>query len=234
MAGWGAAAAGAATLFGGYLQNQDSSTAAETAFNRSMQARSTAYQTTVQDMKSAGLNPMLAYSQGSTGTPSSAMAQVQNVIGPAASTASQAYSDITGGQAKQVQADLAREQVANTAADTDVKAAQADNVRTDTQLKTVQGTAGVAGIRQVYANTALTVKQRDLVVQQIKNAIASNPNISADTLNKLIDLKLKEFDIPEGAARANAMKGGLGDVKPYLDTGGKMLHSAGSLIRSTR
>nr|QJB20782.1 MAG: DNA pilot protein [Microvirus sp.] len=42
---------------------------------------SSAYQRGVNDMKSAGLNPMLAYSQGGASTPSGQTASVENVYG---------------------------------------------------------------------------------------------------------------------------------------------------------
>lgn len=47
----------------------------------------TAYQRATQDMVAAGLNPILAYSQGGAGTPSGASAQMQNELSGAVSSA---------------------------------------------------------------------------------------------------------------------------------------------------
>jgi len=48
----------------------------------------TQYQRAMTDMKTAGLNPILAYKQGGAGTPSGAMGQAQNVGAAAAEGAS--------------------------------------------------------------------------------------------------------------------------------------------------
>ena len=48
---------------------------------------STAYQRAMQDMKEAGLNPMLAYTQGGASSPSGASLQMQNELSGVASSA---------------------------------------------------------------------------------------------------------------------------------------------------
>lgn len=50
----------------------------------------TAYQRAVTDMRTAGLNPALAYSQGGASSPGGAMATVEDAVGPAVSSAQHA------------------------------------------------------------------------------------------------------------------------------------------------
>lgn len=52
---------------------------------------STAHQREVEDLKAAGLNPMLSAKLGGASSPSGAMAPVQNALGQATSSASQNY-----------------------------------------------------------------------------------------------------------------------------------------------
>lgn len=53
-----------------YVANDFTASEAEKAFERQKYLRDTAYQSTVEDMKKAGLNPILAYQQGGSSTPS--------------------------------------------------------------------------------------------------------------------------------------------------------------------
>lgn len=74
----------------------------------------TSWQRGVRDMKAAGINPMLAVSQGGASQPSGSMSTSQNTMGNVGSSAKEAA--------------LAVQQLSNLAADTDVKKAQAANI----------------------------------------------------------------------------------------------------------
>lgn len=61
---------------GSYYGNQMASSATGEAQNWSQYMRATAYQSAVKDLRRAGLNPMLAYTQGAAHTPSAPGQQV--------------------------------------------------------------------------------------------------------------------------------------------------------------
>lgn len=79
-------AAGASAL-GAYLQNKSQQKAAQKQMDFQERMSSTAYQRATADMKMSGINPMLAYQQGGASSPGGAQANVQDVVGPAVSSA---------------------------------------------------------------------------------------------------------------------------------------------------
>jgi hypothetical protein len=118
----------------------------ENAQDFSAQQFATRYQTTVQDMKSAGLNPMLAYSQGGGSPPSSSAASAQSV------DTGQAY----------LQSKMNSAQVANIEADTANKQAQADLIQAQISQTTASANQSNAQVSLINANV-------DKVREEIKN-----------------------------------------------------------------
>ncbi|WNK14145.1 MAG: DNA pilot protein [Microvirus sp.] len=135
---WGFAgqlASGAASLAGGMMANSASSKQAQQQMDFQRQMSNTSYQRGTKDMMDAGLNPMLAYSQGGASSPGGASAPQSDVISPAVNSARQ--SSFLNAQLENMQAQ-------NAAIN-----AQTQNTNADTASK-------LLGPAAVSANTALT------------------------------------------------------------------------------
>jgi hypothetical protein len=133
---WGAIAAAAIpaamTYLGGRERNAANAAQAQKQMDFQEEMRATQYQTTVADLKAAGLNPMLAYTQGGAGTPVGAQAQMEDVMGKTGQSAKEgalAYQQYENmkvqnfateqqGENQAAQALLAKDQAAKTRMET--------------------------------------------------------------------------------------------------------------------
>jgi hypothetical protein len=186
----GAGIGAAASLFGGQSQNE--ANARQAQMNRDFQAsqsqaqmdfqermRKSQYQTAVADLKAAGLNPMLAYSQGGAGnlagaSGQGATAQMVNPLGEAGTSAREAAMAVANFKQLQTQNQL-------------------------TQAQAVQSDAS-ANLLDQQAITE-TEKQA-LIREEAARERAKQPGYSK--FGRLTDSQISNYDASARNARANA------------------------------
>lgn len=159
------------TLLSGYLNNQAAASRQEDAQEFSAQQFASRYQTTVKDMQAAGLNPMLAYTQGGGTAPTSSAAS------------SAGYGDL--GQTV-TQSKIASAQIANVEADTQNKKTQTANIEADTRLKIqqsltseLQGMSFGASADQARAQINYLEHSARKIAEEIKNIPKTGEQIDA-------------------------------------------------------
>lgn len=184
MAWIGAVIGGVASLAGGLMANESRSDEAQSnrEFQESMS--NTSYSRAVADLKAAGINPMLVSKVGGASTPAGNVAEVQDAVTPALSSAAAAYKVAAELDQIKANSELAR---ANAAAAESQKA----KLDSETAINAVMIPKIEAETQSVTANTGfmneqtkLSQRNQEKVMAEL-DQIATQMNLTSEQVEKV-------------------------------------------------
>lgn len=178
--------------------------AQQEAFQREMS--NTSYVRAVADMKQAGLNPMLAYSQGGATTPAGATTQVQNALGAGVTSGQQAFQLALNAAQNVADIKLKEEQAG-------AAGSQEDLNRANMNLALVEA-----------ANKSAQLPGHKQFVDQVSSQIKLNNSLSAN--NSANTAKI-QYEMPESQAIGKLYSGSKGVYIKGAERGANVLRDFG-------
>lgn len=138
---WEGLGTGILSAVGGWLSQEKTDERVQKQMDFQERMSSTAYQRAMADMKLAGLNPMLAYSQGGASSPAGSAPAASDILTPAISTAQ---------QAKRIDAEVDNMKKTNRLIDE-----QTETQKTTQAQQGAAAAASLASAKQMAAETAI-------------------------------------------------------------------------------
>lgn len=166
----------------------------------------TSYQRAVADMKAAGLNPMLAYSQGGASTPSGQTAVMQNALGAGATSGAQGYQLALNAAQNVADIHLKGEQAGAAGAQEDLNRANMNLALVEAANKSAQ----LPGHQQFGKQVASIIQQNNsIAANNTAQAAARSAELpESQAIGKLYSGEKGVFI--KGAERAGQAAAGLG------------------------
>lgn len=215
----------AATGLAGYLGQKETNVASAEQAQRQMdfqaQQTGTSYQRAVADMKAAGLNPMLAYSQGGAASGSGASAPVGNELGAGANSAWQAA------QAKQ-QMQQSQAQIENIIADTSNKEQQTTNLQSENLYTLARTTSEGTKNHELAQRVAQIALQNQLAASTQDYSISSAKSGAERAAS---EAEGSRYSLAEKRAWSRFYESAVGRAYPYASKVSEQANSAANVFR---
>ena len=212
-----------AQIGGGFDTNSAAQAAASSAQDFSSQQYATRYQTSVKDMQAAGLNPMLAYSQGPGTAPQGVSYTPQNPFGNLASAYQSAAKTPSEIDLNTSSAGLAEMQLRQSEKTVDKIEQETRNLKTDQErLKVVIDNLLLEGQNLYKEGFNLSTigdhlrSDIELMRKRGVNFGYLNDQSATQTAINAAEAKLREFDVKAAGDLGNVGRN-FGQLKPVFD-----------------